>query len=125
MSYQLFDKRTKTMSKALQHFKETRPEEYKEYRGYLSKYRRLTYGFYIACAVAFGLLVLFALKNPILGLVVFLAEALTLRWLYIHFSQERSTLRLSIALMEMTFDDPNAIPADIQAELRDKLSQED
>lgn len=113
------------MSKALQHFKETRPEEYKEYRGYLSKYRRLTYGFYIACAVAFGLLVFFALKNPILGIVLCLVEALLLRWVYIHFSHDRSTLRLSIALMEMTFDDPNNISADIQAELKEKLKQED
>lgn len=94
------------MNEAIRRFKEERPEEYQEYRGYQRKYRQLNVRFMVACTVALSVVVGSYLLWGIVPALMLAVIALgVLIWLYRSQSHTRSTLRLSMALMQLTFDD--------------------
>ena len=108
------------MNEALRRFKEERPEEYQEYRGYQRKYQQVKVRFMVACAVALSVVVgCFYLWHVVIALLVALFAFGTLLWLYRSQSHTRSTLRLSMALMQLTFVDPS----EISSEVKEKLSR--
>ena len=106
------------MNEALRRFKEDRPEEYQEYRGYQRKYRRLTVQFIVACAIALSVVLgCYLLWGFVVALVLAVIALGVLIWLYRSQSHTRSTLRLSMALMQLTFDDPSEISSEVKEEL--------
>jgi Flp pilus assembly protein TadB len=106
------------MNEALRRFKEDRPEEYQEYRGYQRKYQQLKVLFIVACAIALSVVVGSYLLWGIVPALVLTVIALGLLiWLYRSQSHTRSTLRLSMALMQLTFDDPSEISSEGKEEL--------
>lgn len=113
------------MNEALRRFKEDRPEEYQEYRGYQRKYRQLTVRFIGACTVALSVVVGSYLLWGIVPALVLAVIALgVLIWLYRSQSHTRSTLRLSMALMQLTFDDPSEISSELKDQLTDVFRQD-
>jgi len=113
------------MNEALRRFKEVRPEEYQEYRGYQRKYQQLKVQFIVACTVALSVVVggflLWAIV-PALALAVIALGVLI--GFYRSQSHTRSTLRLSMALMQLTFDDPSEVSPEIKEELKDIFRQD-
>ena len=113
------------MNEALRRFKEDRPEEYQEYRGYQRKYQQLNVRFMVACAVAISVVVGSHLLWGIVPALVLAVIALgILIWLYRSQSHTRSTLRLSMALMQLTFDDPSEVSQELKDELTDIFRQD-
>jgi Flp pilus assembly protein TadB len=113
------------MNQALRRFKEDRPEEYQEYRGYERKYRQLNVRFMVACTVALSVVVGSYLLWGILPALMLAVIALgILIWLYRSQSHSRSTLRLSMALMQLTFDDPSEISSEVKEELSRIIKEE-
>ena len=113
------------MNEALRRFKEDRPEEYQEYKGYQRKYWQISLGFYSACVTAAGvMLVSFAYLGALGGMLITFGLFGCLVWLYIKISHIRSVLKISIALLEMTFDDQIHIPLETLAELKDIFREE-
>ncbi len=113
------------MNEALRRFKEDRPEEYQEYRGYQRKFQLLNVRFIGACAVAFSVVVgCFYLWNVVIALLVALIALGVLIWIYRSQSHTRSTLRLSMALMQLTFDDPSEVSSEVKEELSDIFKEE-
>ena len=113
------------MNEALRRFKEDRPEEYQEYRGYQRKFQLLNVRFIGACAVALSVVVgCFYLWNVVIALLVALIAFGALLWLSRSQSHLRSTLRLSMALMQLTFDDPSEISSEVKEDLK-KIINED
>ena len=114
------------MNEALRRFKEDRPEEYQEYRGYQRKFQLLNVRFIGACAVALSVVVgCFYLWNVVIALLVALIAFGAVLWLYRSQSHLRSTLHLTMALMQLTFDDSKKIPRDKFEELNDIIKEED
>ena len=106
------------MNEALRRFKEDRPEEYQEYRGYQRKYQQVKVRFIVACTVALIVVVGSYLLWGIVPALMLAVIALgVLIWLYRSQSHTRSTLRLSMALMQLTFDDPSEISSEGKEEL--------
>lgn len=113
------------MNEALRRFKEDRPEEYQEYRGYQRKYQQVKVRFMVACAVALSVVVGSYLLWGIVPALVLAVIALgVLIWLYRSQSHTRSTLRLSMALMQLTFDDPSEISSEVNEELTRIIKEE-
>lgn len=113
------------MNEALRRFKEDRPEEYQEYRGYQRKYRRLTVQFIVACAIALSVVVgCYLLWDLVVAIVLDVIALGVLIWLYRSQSHTRSTLRLSMALMQLTFDDPSEVSSEVKEELRKIIKEE-
>lgn len=113
------------MNQALRRFKEDRPEEYQEYRGYQRKYWKLNLMFFGACAVALGIVLgCFFLWNLIVALLFAVIALAALFWLYRTQSHARSCLRLSMAIMQLTFDDPTEVSTELKEELKDLFSQD-
>ena len=113
------------MNEALRRFKEDRPEEYQEYRGYQRKYQQVKVRFMVACAVALSVVVgCFYLWNVVIALLVALIAFGALLWLYRSQSHLRSTLHLTMALMQLTFDDPSEISSEVKEDLK-KIINED
>lgn len=109
------------MSQALDKFKTERPEEYQEYRAYKRKYGLINIGFFAACLGAFVWLLLSVyFWKDVKALTLLPIGAIFGLWrLHKKFSHQRSVLRLSIAIMEMTFEDPEKISDELKDELRD------
>ena len=102
-----------------------RPEEYQEYRGYQRKYQQLTVQFMVACAVALSVIVgVYLLWSIVPALVLAVIALGILIWLYRSQSHTRSTLRLSMALMQLTFDDPSEVSQELKDELTDIFRQD-
>ena len=113
------------MNEALRRFKEDRPEEYQEYRGYQRKYQQLTVRFMVACAVALSVVVVgYLLWGLVVALVLAIIALGALIWIYRSQSHTRSTLRLSMALMQLTFDDPSEVSQELKEELKDVFRQD-
>jgi Flp pilus assembly protein TadB len=113
------------MNEALRRFQKDRPEEYQEYRGYQSKYQQLNVRFMVACTVALSVVVGSYLLWGIVPALVLAVIALgVLIWLYRSQSHTRSTLRLSMALMQLSFDDPSEISSEVKEELSKIIKEE-
>jgi Flp pilus assembly protein TadB len=113
------------MNEAQRRFKEDRPEEYQEYRGYQRKYRQLNVRFMVACTVALIVVVGSYLLWGIVPALMLAVIALgILIWLYRSQSHTRSTLRLSMALMQLTFDDPSEVSQELKDQLTDVFRQD-
>jgi hypothetical protein len=113
------------MNEALRRFKEDRPEEYQEYRGYQRKYQQVKVRFMVACAVALSVVVGSYLLWGIVPALVLAVIALgVLIWLYRSQSHTRSTLRVSMALMQLTFDDPSEVSSEVKEELSKIIKEE-
>lgn len=113
------------MNEALRRFKEDRPEEYQEYRGYQRKYQQLRVQFIVACTVALSAVIGgFLLWGIVPALVLALIALGVLIWFYRSQSHTRSTLRLSMALMQLTFDDPAEVSREVKKELKDIFRQD-
>ena len=113
------------MNEALRRFKEDRPEEYQEYRGYQRKCRQLNVRFMVACTVTLSVVVGSYLLWGIVPALMLAVIALgALIWLYRSQSHSRSTLRLSMALMQLTFDDPSEISSEGKEELSRIIKEE-
>lgn len=113
------------MNEALRRFKEDRPEEYQEYRGYQRKYQQVKVRFMVACAVALSVVVGSYLLWGIVPALVLAVIALgALIWLYRSQSHTRSTLRVSMALMQLTFDDPSEVSSEVKEELSKIIKEE-
>jgi Flp pilus assembly protein TadB len=113
------------MNEAQRRFKEDRPEEYQEYRGYQRKYKQLNVRFIVACTVALSVVVGSYLLWGIVPALMLAVIALgVLIWLYRSQSHTRSTLRLSMALMQLTFDDPSEISSEVKEELGKIIKEE-
>jgi len=113
------------MNEALRRFKEDRPEEYQEYRGYQRKYQQLNVRFMVACTVALSVVVGSYLLWGIVPALMLAVIALgILIWLYRSQSHTRSTLRLSMALMQLTFDDPSEVSSEVKEELSKIIKEE-
>jgi Flp pilus assembly protein TadB len=113
------------MNEALRRFKEDRPEEYQEYRGYQRKYQQLTVQFMVACAVALSVIVgVYLLWSIVPALVLAVIALGVLIWFYRSQSHTRSTLRLSMALMQLTFDDPSEVSQELKDQLTDVFRQD-
>lgn len=113
------------MNEALRRFKEDRPEEYQEYRGYQRKYRRLTVQFIVACAIALSVVVgCYFLWDLVVTIVLAVIALGVLIWIYRSQSHTRSTLRLSMALMQLTFDDPSEVSQELKDQLTDVFRQD-
>ena len=113
------------MNEALRRFKEDRPEEYQEYRGYQRKFQLLNVRFIVACTVALSLIVgCFLLWDLVVALVLAVIALGALLLLYRSQSHTRSTLRLSMALMQLTFDDPSEISSEVKEELSKIIKEE-
>jgi hypothetical protein len=108
------------MNHALNQFKKNRPEEYQEYKGYQRRNWRISLGFYSACVTATGVvLVSFVYFGSLGGILIMLGLFGCLVCLYRKLSHIRSVLKLSIALLEMTFNDQINIPLETLAQLKD------
>ena len=113
------------MNEALRRFKEDRPEEYQEYRGYQRKYRQLNVRFMVACTVTLSVVVgSYLLWGIVPALMLAVIALCALIWLYRSQSHSRSTLRLSMALMQLTFDDPSEISSEGKEELSRIIKEE-
>jgi len=113
------------MNEALRRFKEDRPEEYQEYRGYQRKYQQLKVQFIVACTVALSVVVGdYLLWGMVPAIAMGVIALGVLIWLYRSQSRTRSTLRLSMALMQLTFDDPSEVSPEIKEELKDIFRQD-
>lgn len=113
------------MNEALRRFKEDRPEEYQEYRGYQRKYQQLTVQFVVACTVALSVIVgVYLLWSIVPALVLAVIALGVLIWFYRSQSHTRSTLRLSMALMQLTFDDPSEVSSEVKEELGKIIKEE-
>lgn len=113
------------MNEALRRLKKDRPEEYQEYRGYQRKYQQLTVQFVVACAVALSVIVGCYLLWGFFVALVFAVIALgVLIWVYRSQSHTRSTLRLSMTLMQLTFDDPSEVSQELKDQLTDVFRQD-
>ena len=113
------------MNEALRRLKKDRPEEYQEYRGYQRKYQQLTVQFMVACAVALSVIVgVYLLWSIVPALVLAVIALGILIWLYRSQSHTRSTLRLSMALMQLTFDDPSEVSQELKDQLTDVFRQD-
>jgi Flp pilus assembly protein TadB len=113
------------MNEALRRFKEDRPEEYQEYRGYQRKYQQVKVRFMVACAVALSVIVVgYMLWNLVVALVLAVIALGVLIWIYRSQSHTRSTLRLSMALMQLTFDDPSEVSSEVKEELSKIIKEE-
>ena len=113
------------MNEALRRLKKDRPEEYQEYRGYQRKYQQLTVQFMVACAVALSVIVgVYLLWSIVPALVLAVIALGILIWLYRSQSHTRSTLRLSMALMQLTFNDPSEVSQELKDQLTDVFRQD-
>ena len=113
------------MNEALRRFKEDRPEEYQEYRGYQRKYQQLNIQFIVACTVALSVVVgCFLLWGIVPALVLAVIALGVLPWIYRSQSHTRSTLRLSMALMQLTFDNPSEVSSEVKEELSKIIKEE-
>lgn len=113
------------MNEALRRFQKDRPKEYQEYRGYQRKYQQLTVKFMVACAIALSVVVgCYLLWGFVVALVLAVIALGVLIWLYRSQSHTRSTLRLSMALMQLTFDDPSEISSEVKEELGKIIKEE-
>ena len=113
------------MNEALRRFKEDRPEEYQEYRGYQRKYQQLNVRFIGACIVALCVVVgCFYLWHVVIALLVALIAFGSVLWFYRSQSHTRSILHLSMALMQLTFDDPSEVSTEVKEDLK-KIINED
>ncbi len=113
------------MNEALRRLKKDRPEEYQEYRGYQRKYQQLTVQFVVACTVALSVIVgVYLLWGIVPALMLAVIALGVLIWLYRSQSHTRSTLRLSMALMQLTFDDPSEISSEVKEELTRIIKEE-
>jgi Flp pilus assembly protein TadB len=113
------------MNEALRRLKKDRPEEYQEYRGYQRKYQQLTVQFMVACAVALSVIVgVYLLWSIVPALLLAVIALGILIWLYRSQSHTRSTLRLSMALMQLTFDDPSEVSQELKDQLTDVFRQD-
>ena len=113
------------MNQALNRFKNNRPEEYKEYNGYRRRYWQITIGFYAAIVTAaVVMLVSFVYLGSLGGILITFGLFGCLVWMYRKLSHMRSALRLSITLLEMTFDDQIHIPLETLSELKDIFRKE-
>lgn len=113
------------MNETLRRFKEDRPEEYQEYQGYQRKYWRLNLQFIVACTVALSVVVgCFLLWDLVVALVLAVIAMGVLIGLYRSQSHTRSTLRLSMTLMQLTFDDPSEISSEVKEELAKIIKEE-
>lgn len=113
------------MNETLRRFKEDRPEEYQEYQEYQRKYRRLNLQFIVACTVALSVVVgVYLLWSIVPALVLAVIALGVLIWFYRSQSHTRSTLRLSMALMQLTFDDPSEVSSEVKEELRKIIKEE-
>jgi len=113
------------MNEALRRFEEDRPEEYQEYRGYQRKYQQLKVQFIVACTVALSVVVLgYLLWGMVPALVLAVIALGVLIGFYRSQSHTRSTLRLSMALMQLTFDDPSEVSREVKEELGSIIKDE-
>ena len=113
------------MNQALNQFKNNRPEEYQEYNGYRRRYWQITIGFYAAAVTAaVVMLVSFVYLGSLGGMLITFGLFGCLVWLYRKLSHMHSALRLSITLLEMTFDDQIHIPLETLSELKDIFRKE-
>ena len=113
------------MNEALRRLKKDRPEEYQEYRGYQRKYQQLTVQFMVACAVALSVIVgVYLLWSIVPALLLAVIALGILIWLYRSQSHTRSTLRLSMALMLLAFDDPSEVSQELKDQLTDVFRQD-
>jgi Flp pilus assembly protein TadB len=114
------------MNEALRRFKKDRPEEYQEYQGYKLKYRQLNLQLIVACVLALSVVVgCIYLWNVVIASSVALIAMGALIWLYRSQSHMRSTLRLSMALMQLTFDDPCEVSSERKEELANILDKDE
>lgn len=113
------------MNETLRRFKEDRPEEYQEYQGYQRKYQQLKVLFIVACAIALSVAVgCYLLWGLVVALVLAVIAMGALLGLYRSQSHTRSTLRLSMTLMQLTFDDPSEISSEVKEELAKIIKEE-
>ena len=113
------------MNEALRRFKEDRPEEYQEYRGYQRKYQQVKVRYIVASAIALSVVVgCYFLWDLVVAIVLAVIALGVLIWLYRSQSHTRSTLRLSMALMQLTFDDPSEVSSEVKEELRKIIKEE-
>ena len=113
------------MNEALRRFKEDRPEEYQEYRGYQRKYQQVKVRYIVACAIALSVVVgCYLLWDLVVAIVLAVIALGVLIWLYRSQSHTRSTLRLSMALMQLTLDDPSEVSSEVKEELRKIIKEE-
>jgi Flp pilus assembly protein TadB len=113
------------MNEALRRLKKDRPEEYQEYRGYQRKYQQVKVRYIVACAIALSVVVgVYLLWSIVPALVLAVIALGVLIWIYRSQSHTRSTLRLSMALMQLTFDDPSGVSTEVKEELGSIMKDE-
>ena len=114
------------MKEALRRFKEDRPEEYQEYRGYQRKYKQLNVRFMGACGFVISVVVgCFLLWDLVVALILAVISLGVLILFYRSQSHTRSTLRLSMTLMQLTFDDPSEVSSERKEELANVLDKDE
>ena len=114
------------MNETLRRFKEDRPEEYQEYQGYQRKYWRLNLQFIVACTVALSVVVgCYLLWGLVVALILAVISLGVLILFYRSQSHTRSTLRLSMTLMQLTFDDPSEVSSERKEELANVLDKDE
>ena len=114
------------MNEALRRFQKDRPEEYQEYRGYQRKYQQLTVRFIVACAIALSVVVgCYLLWGFVVALILAVISLGVLILFYRSQSHTRSTLRLSMTLMQLTFDDPSEVSSERKEELANVLDKDE
>jgi uncharacterized membrane protein len=114
------------MQAALEKFKKDRPEEFQEYQGYRNDRRNIRLKQVSLIVAALTTVILICLWVGILfGIGIALLLTALLVWRIKKLSETLHNIELSMALMEMTFDDNSEISPGIQEELRDLFKDKD
>jgi uncharacterized membrane protein len=114
------------MQAALEKFKKDRPEEFQEYQGYRNDRRNIRLKQVSLIVAALTTVILICLWVGILfGIGIALLLTALLVWRIKKLSEKLHIIELSMALMEMTFDDNSEISPGIQEELRDLFKDKD
>ena len=108
------------MNQALKQFKAERPEEYQEYHQYLMDILRIRILMISMVIVSICLVIASYVWIGIAWCIaIFLMTGVGLVIVFKKLKHKLHVTKLTMALIEMTFKDPTAIPSSLQDELKD------